>query len=69
MWSDPQHLARGMFVEVADPALPGGALRALRSPVRLGEPAYAPAPALGAHTREVLEAAGVPAELVARLAR
>ena len=69
VWSDPQHLARGMFVEVADPALPGGALRTLRSPVRLGEPAYAPAPALGAHTREVLEAAGVPAELVARLAR
>jgi crotonobetainyl-CoA:carnitine CoA-transferase CaiB-like acyl-CoA transferase len=67
LWDDPQLRARALVFEVPDPAAPGGVLPALRTPLRLGEPPRAPAPALGAHTREVLAAAGAPEDLVERL--
>jgi crotonobetainyl-CoA:carnitine CoA-transferase CaiB-like acyl-CoA transferase len=51
---DPQVLARGMLVEVADPRL--GPLQMLGNPVKVDgvEDAFSPAPRLGEHTREVL---------------
>jgi hypothetical protein len=55
------------LINVPDPAAPGGSLPALRTPLRLGEPPRSPAPALGAHTREVLAAAGAPEPLIERL--
>jgi alpha-methylacyl-CoA racemase len=68
VWADPQFAARELVFEVPAPGAPGGTLRALRTPVRLGEPPAVPAPAPGAHTREVLLAAGASVELVDRLA-
>ena len=62
VWDDGQLRSRELVFELA------GGLPALRTPVRLGEPPREPAPAPGAHTREVLAAAGAPPELVERLA-
>ena len=68
---DPQYLARAMFERVP---LPGGGSVALPGIVpRLSETPGAtrwPGPPLGAHTREVLQAAGLePAEIDALVAR
>lgn len=68
---EDEHLrARGRFFDLADPRVPGGAVRALRTPLPFeGAPAL-PAPALGADTRRELERAGVdPATIDAVLAR
>ncbi|WP_373045181.1 CaiB/BaiF CoA transferase family protein [Vulgatibacter sp.] len=62
--ADPHHRARGLFFDLPDPRLPGGSLRSLRTPVRIGEPPLQPAPFLGADTRAELEAAGVSAATV-----
>ncbi|MSO70041.1 MAG: CoA transferase [Alphaproteobacteria bacterium] len=53
--SDPQALARNMVVNVPQPA--GGAVRMPGNPIKLsetGEESFAPSPALGQHTDEVL---------------
>lgn len=63
--SDPQLLARGRFFDVEDPSVPGGRWRGLKGPI--GEAVPVVAPRLGAHTREELEAAGVPSERIAAL--
>lgn len=52
---DPQIAARQMIVEVEHPV--AGKYRMAGSPIKFGsqkEPAYAPAPMLGQHTREIL---------------
>lgn len=65
--SDPQHLARGLFVP--DPNLEGedstpsravaaGGGFQLKTPVGQDSPRFAPAPGLGQHTRQVLSEAG-----------
>ena len=48
----PQLAARGSIFEVEHPL--AGAVKNVRSPVRLSEPAQTPAPRLGEHTAEVL---------------
>ncbi|MBK6690480.1 MAG: CoA transferase [Deltaproteobacteria bacterium] len=60
---DPQVMARGALSPLG-----------VQTPIRVHDPlaswaptALSPAPALGAHTRDVLEEAGLPAELVDRL--
>ena len=68
--ADPQLRARDLFFELADPRVPGGHVRSLRTPLRFGPQPERPAPALGAHTREELAAAGVdPAAIDAIVAR
>ena len=66
--SDPQVLHRNMVVEVAHPE--GGTVKMPGNPIKLsdsGEEAFAPPPALGAHTREVLvEWAGMSTEEIDR---
>lgn len=55
--AQPQALARGMVQEIAHPALPDGAFRALGFPVKLGDTptaTHCPPPMLGQHTEEVL---------------
>ena len=62
--------AREMVVELAQPGA-GRPVRLLGTPIKLGrtpaDPARAPGPGLGAHTEEVLEAAGFSAEEIAAL--
>lgn len=69
LFSDPQHVARGVFVDVPDPRLPGGVLRTLRTPLRLGPPALTPAPGLGADTREELAKTALDPATIERLSR
>ena len=59
--ADAQHQARGVF-----PRGPDGRV-GLRTPVAVGELPLAPAPRLGAHTREVLTAAGFSEDEMQRL--
>lgn len=63
---DPQLVARGMFQEVHD-AQRGMDVVHLRTPLAPGNAAPRPPPALGQHTREVLEEAGFSAEEMQRL--
>jgi crotonobetainyl-CoA:carnitine CoA-transferase CaiB-like acyl-CoA transferase len=65
--ADPQLAHRGAFAQVHDAA---GAFKALNPPFRMSASATAAgprAPALGEHTREVLDAAGFTAGEVAAL--
>ncbi len=66
---DPHHHARGLFFELHDERLPGGAMRSLRTPLRFGAQPVRPAPALGADTRTELERAGVAPELIEAIVR
>jgi crotonobetainyl-CoA:carnitine CoA-transferase CaiB-like acyl-CoA transferase len=57
VFGDPQVDSRGMRVDVPAPQAQGGAIPAVRTPILLdGRPALSPrpAPALGAHTAEIL---------------
>jgi crotonobetainyl-CoA:carnitine CoA-transferase CaiB-like acyl-CoA transferase len=57
VFTDPQVQHRGMRVELPAPEAAGGAIPGVRTPIIMDEePALAgrPAPALGAHTTEVL---------------
>ena len=57
VFADPQVIARGMRLDLAAPEIAGGSVPSVRSPIVLdGEPQAATraAPALGAHTQEVL---------------
>jgi crotonobetainyl-CoA:carnitine CoA-transferase CaiB-like acyl-CoA transferase len=62
--------SRGMLVELDQPGV-DGPVRQLGVPVKLsrtpGDPARAPGPALGEHTRAVLAEAGYDADAIARL--
>lgn len=58
---DPQLLARGLFTRAAD-QLRGIEVTHLATPLARGEPPRSPPPRLGAHSREVLEAAGLSPE-------
>lgn len=66
----PQVAGRGFVEPVPVPGAPGGAMRVTRPGFLLDEPfpAPAPPPVLGAHTRAVLQAIGVPDEEIDRLA-
>lgn len=64
--SDPQHVARGMFVEARDEQR-GATVTHVRTPLRFGPLPVRPPPALGQHTRQVLEEAGFSAEEIAAL--
>jgi crotonobetainyl-CoA:carnitine CoA-transferase CaiB-like acyl-CoA transferase len=59
--ADPQHRARGLFVEVED-AQRGRKLTHMLTPLHMGEKPLRPPPALGQHSREILEEAGFTAE-------
>jgi crotonobetainyl-CoA:carnitine CoA-transferase CaiB-like acyl-CoA transferase len=59
--ADPHHRARGLFVEVED-AQRGLKVTHLLTPLRMGETPLRPPPALGQHSREILEEAGFTAE-------
>lgn len=70
VFSDEQHVSRGSFVEVDDAE--AGSLRQVACPIRFvgGEPPpLSPAPRLGAHTDEVLGAAGFEPSEIADLRR
>ncbi len=57
VFADPQVVARGMRVDMGDPAAAGGSIPGVRTPIVLdGEPVVADrgSPALGAHNDEVL---------------
>ncbi len=57
VFADPQVVARGMRIDLSEPAAAGGAVPGVRSPIMIdGEPAAAarPSPALGAHNDDVL---------------
>jgi crotonobetainyl-CoA:carnitine CoA-transferase CaiB-like acyl-CoA transferase len=57
VFADPQVVARGMRVDLADAAAAGGAIPGVRTPIVFdGEAAVAasPSPALGAHDADVL---------------
>lgn len=62
--ADPHHRARGRFFDLPDDRLPGGTLRALRTPLGFGPQPQRPAPSLGADTRAELERAGVGSEVI-----
>jgi alpha-methylacyl-CoA racemase len=64
--ADPQHRARGLFVEVED-AQRGRKVTHLLTPLRMGQTPLRPPPALGQHSREILEEAGFSTEEVERL--
>ncbi|WP_420715061.1 CaiB/BaiF CoA transferase family protein [Corallococcus sp. bb12-1] len=64
--SDAQLRARGLFVETED-AQRGIRVTHLLTPLRMGEVPLRPPPALGQHSRAILEAAGFTAEEIARL--
>ena len=69
MVSDPQTLAREMVVELDHPKT--GRTRALGLPLKFSQTpgkVVHPAPLLGQHTREVLNAAGYSAKEIVRLA-
>lgn len=58
VFADPQVLARGMRVDVAAPAVAGGSIPAVRTPIVInGQPCVSsrPAPKLGEHTAEILK--------------
>ncbi|WP_141593215.1 CaiB/BaiF CoA-transferase family protein [Myxococcus sp. AB056] len=63
---DPQLQARGLFVETEDAVL-GRKVTHLLTPLRMGETPLRAPPALGQHSREILEAAGFTAQELARL--
>ncbi|QDE89874.1 CoA-transferase [Myxococcus xanthus] len=63
---DPQLQARGLFVETEDAGL-GRKVTHLLTPLRMGETPLRAPPALGQHSREILEAAGFTAQELARL--
>lgn len=65
--SDPQLVARGLFVKTKDEQR-GIDVTHLRTPLQMGPFKATPPPALGQHTKDVLEEAKVPSELVAALA-
>ncbi|MCY1034693.1 CaiB/BaiF CoA-transferase family protein [Corallococcus sp. BB11-1] len=64
--SDAQLRERGLFVEAED-AQRGIRVTHLLTPLRMGEIPLRPPPALGQHSRDILEAAGFTAEEIARL--
>ncbi|MDY7224825.1 CaiB/BaiF CoA transferase family protein [Hyalangium rubrum] len=64
--ADPQHRARGLFVEAED-AQRGRKVTHLLTPLRMGETPLRPPPGLGQHSREILQEAGFSAEEIARL--
>jgi crotonobetainyl-CoA:carnitine CoA-transferase CaiB-like acyl-CoA transferase len=64
--ADAQHRARGLFVEAED-AQRGRKVTHLLTPLRMGQTPLRPPPALGQHTREILQEAGFTAEELARL--
>ncbi|NBD10907.1 MULTISPECIES: CaiB/BaiF CoA-transferase family protein [Corallococcus] len=64
--SDSQLRARGLFVD-ADDAQRGIRVTHLLTPLRMGDVALRPPPALGQHTRVILEEAGFTAEEISRL--
>ncbi|QDE68058.1 CoA-transferase [Myxococcus xanthus] len=63
---DPQLQARGLFVETEDAVL-GRKVTHLLTPLRMGETSLRAPPALGQHSREILEEAGFTAQELARL--
>lgn len=63
---DPQHRARGLFVEVED-AQRGRKVTHLLTPLRMGETPLRPPPGLGQHSKEILQEAGFTAEEIERL--
>ncbi len=63
---DPQHRARGLFVEAQD-AQRGRKVVHLLTPLRMGQTPLRPPPALGQHSREILAEAGFSPEELARL--
>jgi alpha-methylacyl-CoA racemase len=64
--ADPQHRARGLFVEAEDPQR-GCKVTHLLTPLRMGETPLRPPPALGQHSREILTEAGFTPEELGRL--
>ncbi|WP_224245197.1 CaiB/BaiF CoA transferase family protein [Hyalangium gracile] len=64
--ADPQHRARGLFVEAEDPQR-GRKVTHLLTPLRMGDTPLRPPPALGQHSREILSQAGFTAEELAQL--
>jgi crotonobetainyl-CoA:carnitine CoA-transferase CaiB-like acyl-CoA transferase len=62
--SDPQHMARNMFLDVPSP---WGVLRQLRLPITPKDAAPAPPPRVGEHTRAILRDAGFRDEEIAAL--
>jgi crotonobetainyl-CoA:carnitine CoA-transferase CaiB-like acyl-CoA transferase len=57
VFADPQVIARGMRLDLADPAVKGGSVPSIRSPfVFDGEPAVArrASPEIGADTADIL---------------
>jgi alpha-methylacyl-CoA racemase len=64
--ADAQHRARGLFVEAED-AQRGRKVTHLLTPLRMGETPLRPPPALGQHTREILQEAGFTAEELSQL--
>jgi alpha-methylacyl-CoA racemase len=66
--ADPQHRARGLFVEADDPQR-GRKVTHLLTPLRMGETPLRPPPALGQHSREILAEAGFSVEEIGQLVR
>jgi crotonobetainyl-CoA:carnitine CoA-transferase CaiB-like acyl-CoA transferase len=64
--ADPQHRARGLFVEVED-AQRGRKVTHLLTPLRMGQTPLRPPPALGQHSREILAEAGFSPDEMQRL--
>jgi crotonobetainyl-CoA:carnitine CoA-transferase CaiB-like acyl-CoA transferase len=66
VFADPQVISRGMRVEIKAPDAAGGMMPALRTPIVInGEPCVSdrPAPRLGEHTDEIIQALDAPAPL------
>jgi len=64
--ADPQAVARGMCVQIEAPAVAGGTVTAVRTPILInGKPCIAdrPAPSCGEHTAEILESLDEPTAL------